>query len=911
MSSFLILLLVLILNSVYTGSTCNDSVHYYIKPSVNVGAHCPGDLCLTLAEFAANSTSYIGNETNISLSFLPGNHSLDGELSLIHADYFSMTKVTGGNGTVFVECGSRSGRFSIRESAFAAINGLHFIGCGGNRVSHVEQFIVEDTIFEDTEGRGTALILNEVIDTTIERSSFLSNAHDTTQEISNNRTILSYIYEHRDPSLAVGGALYVASSNISIVSSNFTGNAAEIGGALFAHNCSLRIIGSHYSYNRASYGGVMTTSESTIDIDNCTYSDNAAGIDAGVNLMIAYRDAFSISGSTFASSSAANRGGVLFAFESLFNLTGCNFMDNSATTGGVIYTYYRSSSFFIINSMFANNSATNIGGVMSIFSGSSFVITNSAFINSEAEYGGVMYTSNSSFNITSSNFTNNSVAKNGGVMFTYRSLFNITGSTFTNNLAFFDGGVMYSSRTQFIITNSSFLKNGAIGGGVIFIHNDSSVTITNTLFTKNSAVPGASAVIFASASSLNIINSSFCANKADSYGGIMSTVESTTYITDGMFDNNLGSLYVFSSNITFSGYTRFQNGEEPLNKMPTKDTFTEPRPEGGAVTSLLSTVIFSGVNSLSSNRARHGGAILATESKIMMYGNTTIANNTAVYSSGGGISLHQSDLEIKGNCIISSNDARRGGGIHAVSSTVAVHEPGTLQFTSNQAKNAGGGVYLEVDTKLYVLKSRFHEDDRHLLTFSGNHADYGGAIYVADDTNAGACLPDIECFFQTLSIQVLKSSTRVAIKTDLLFSDNTANEQGGNLFGGLLDRCIPSPFSEVYLTPQTTYSGISYLRNISNTIASDTISSLPVRVCFCNDSEPDCSYQPPTIKVKKGEAFTVPLIAVDQLNHPVDTNIISSLTSQYGGFSEGQQNQSVEMSCKNVTFDQCILPTRL
>ena len=932
MSSFFILLLVLILNSVYTGSTCNDSVHYYIKPSANVGAHCPGDLCLTLAQFAANSTSYIGNETNISLSFLPGNHSLDGEISLTHADYFSMTKVTGGNGTVFVECGSRLGRFSIRESAFVAINGLHFIGCGGNRVSHVEQFIVEDTIFEGAEGRGTALILNEVIDTTIERSSFLSNTHGTMQEISNNRIVLSYIYLRRDPSLAVGGAFYAASSNVSIVSSIFTGNTAEIGGALFAHNCSLRIIGSHYSYNRANYGGVMITSESTIDIDNCTYSDNAAGIDAGV--MIAYRDAFSISGSTFASSAAANRGGVLFAFESLFNLTGCNFMDNSATNGGVIYaSFYRNSSFFIVSSVFANNSASNNGGVMYALSrqssfhivgstfldnraisqsgvvyarGPSFNITSSYFMNNGARYGGVICSyAFSLFSITSSNFTNNNAAEYGGIMYTLGSSFSISRSTFTNNLAFFDGGVMYSSRTQFIITDSSFLKNSATGsgGGVIFIFNRGSVTITNTMFTKNSAVHGASAVIFASVSFLNIINSSFCANKADSYGGIMSIVESTASIIDGIFDNNLGSLYIFSSNITFSGYTRFRNGEEPLNKMPTKDAFTEPRPEGGAVTSLLSTVIFAGVNSLSSNRARYGGAILATESKIIMYGSTTIANNTAVYSGGGGISLHQSDLEIKGNCIIVSNDARKGGGIHAVSSTVAVHEPGTLQFTSNQAKNAGGGVYLEVDTKLYVLKSRFHKDDRHLLTFSGNHADYGGAIYVADDTNAGACLPDIECFFQTLSIQVLKSSTRAAIKTDLLFSDNTANEQGGNLFGGLLDRCIPSPFSEVYLTPRTTYSGISYLRNISNTIASDTISSLPVRVCFCNDSEPDCSYQPPTIKIKKGEAFTVPLIAVDQLNHPVNTNIISSLSSQYGGFSEGQQTQSVEMSCKNVTFN--------
>ena len=145
---------------------CADSaysqVHYYITPSLNV--HCPGDPYLTLAQFAADSTSYLRNETNISLSFLPGNHSLDRELSLSHADNFSMTKDIGGNGTVFVECGSQSGRFNISETTFTMIKDLHFIGCGGNRVSQVEQFIVEDTIFEGMEGRGTALMLNEVTD---------------------------------------------------------------------------------------------------------------------------------------------------------------------------------------------------------------------------------------------------------------------------------------------------------------------------------------------------------------------------------------------------------------------------------------------------------------------------------------------------------------------------------------------------------------------------------------------------------------------------------------------------------------------------------------------------------------------------------------------------------------------------
>ena len=80
---------------------------------------------LTLPYFAAASTSYLGNETNISLSFLPGNHSLDRDLSLSHAENFSMI---GNNGTVFIECGSQSRRFNISDTTLAMIKDLHFIG---------------------------------------------------------------------------------------------------------------------------------------------------------------------------------------------------------------------------------------------------------------------------------------------------------------------------------------------------------------------------------------------------------------------------------------------------------------------------------------------------------------------------------------------------------------------------------------------------------------------------------------------------------------------------------------------------------------------------------------------------------------------------------------------------------------
>ena len=139
------------------------------------------------------------------------------------------------------------------------------------------------------------------------------------------------------------------------------------------------------------------------------------------------------------------------------------------------------------------------------------------------------------------------------------------------------------------------------------------------------------------------------------------------------------------------------------------------------------------------------------------------------------------------------------------------------------------------------------------------------------------------------------------------FSGNTnaiAKHGSTNLFGGLLDKCILSPFAEVnHLQHKIQYSGVTYLRNISD-ITLDSIASQPVQVCFCtNEGQPDCSYQPPHIKVKKGETFTVSLVAVDQVNHSVDANIISSLTSLVAGFGEGQQTQEVNRSCTDLIFN--------
>ena len=988
MSGHLLTLVFLLVGAV----SAQTKVHY-ITPSLDIP--CPEDhsACLTLSQFAANSSKDSGQT---SLIFLPGNHTLNRELILSGADNFTMASQE--NETVMIECTSQYERFIVNETTFAIIKSLYFIGCGGNTVTRVEELIIEDTIFQgvEGEGKGTALVLNQVNFTKIRECMFMSNTPGNNSErhrvgeFIRDPNVLSDLRLKKDDLVSVGGALLTTSSNVSVTNTKFVSNEADIGGVLLAYKSIISISQCTYSYNRALYsGGVMATVESSVDIDISTFSKNEATHEYSIGgVMYTFDGTFDITSSTFNNNSgffggvmrtsdgsfnitsstfnnnSAAYGGVMVTSDGSFNITSSTFNNNSATYGGVMVT--SDGSFNITNSTFNNNSAT-YGGVMATSDGSfnitnstfnnnsggviytsdgSFNITSSTFNNNSATYGGVMVTSDGSFNITNSTFNNNS-ATYGGVMVTLDGSFNITNSTFNNNSADY-GGVIYTSDGSFNITSSTFNNNSAAGGGVmrtsggsfnitsctsnnnsaaqwggVICTSDGSFNITSSTFNNNSADSGGVMSPFEGSfnitsstfnnnkanvggvirsqdvQSFTINNSSFNNNSADRYGGIMFTYQSSIHITDSTFHYNSGSLYTFNGNLTLSGQSNFDNCVYQSNKTPLT------RQEGGALTSFQSTITFNGETSLLNNQARQGGAILAIESTIMLYGTTTIANNTATDSSGGGVSLQQSDLDIRGSCTISNNYAMRGGGVHAKSSTITIYQQGgTLQFTNNMAEN-GSGLYLEVNPKLYLLKHDYERgSSRNILIFISNHGNYGGAVYVADDTNSGACSPNNECFIQTLALHQFSVPSTNTV--NIQFSGNTATENGPNLFGGLLDRCVPSPFAEVYLKqPNLTtqyYTGVNYLQNLSN-IASESIASPPVRVCFCdNESEPDCSYQPPPIKVKKGKTLKVSLVAVDQVNHSVEANIISSL-AHGGRFSEGQQTQSVGRNCTDLTFN--------
>ena len=794
---------------------------HYIRPSQDNPCPQNASSCLTLLQFAVNSSH---NEKDISLLFLPGNHTLDRELLLAHGHNLSMSKHVKDNERVFVECICHLGRFNISEATFVSIKGLHFIGCGSNRAFQVTRLTIADSIFQDVEDNNTVLELNRVDIANVERSQFLNNTigyHTINISTYYHSPIkqLGYIYHHRN---RPGGVLYTVFSNVSIISSRFMYNKADIGGALVAHNSSVHIDRSTLSYNSVNFGGATVTSASTLNIDSCTFTGNIAHVSGGV--MVTYNDKFTICNT--------------------------NFIQNNAY----------------------------ISGVMCAFGKSSVTMSNC-------------------------NCTSNHAKLDGGVMTTLdNSSFNISNSTFTYNQAMTGSAMYVDYNSSLIISHSTFTSNNPTDFSVIDTYRNSVVNISNSTFINNKPSFTVAAIITCHGKILNLDSCNFCFNTLvnNHSAGIIHSFQCSTHIVSCIFDHNVGALvYVFNSNLSLSGDSKFENSNRALI---TDYGYSQ----GGVITSYQSTVVFTRCSKIyiSNNQARDGGAILAIESTIIMYGETTIANNnltTTANSRGGGISLKLSHLEIKGNCTLINNSAMRGGGIHATSSTISVYQPATLKIINNNAE-IGGGMYLEVNSKLYVLKEYFYSKQVYYLNFIDNHARYGGAVYV-DDTNSITCSINSECFIQTLKLY--SSSYVNASKVNIFFTGNTATTQGSNFFGGLLDRCIPSQYAELLFSDETIYySGVTYLQNISNNTQLDSISSQPVRVCFCNSKpEPDCSYQLPIITVKKGEAFNVSVVAVDQVNNTVDANISSSISSFNSGFGEGQQIQKLERNCTDLTYN--------
>lgn len=727
----------------YTTDFTECKVHYYIVPYY-ASNPCPQHPCLTLSQFAANFTGYIGDDVNVSLSILSGNHTLDTELNLAHLDTVSVcvaAESDKNNLMVIVVCTYRSGRFVISDTAYVSIQGIHFIGCSGNKVSHVGKLIFRDAIFQGIKDNvtGRVLELNMVADATMVHSSFFFNSN----AVNGDAVIFSN-----------GSSFTIASS---ILSDN-DGNFMHLSGPLFCMT------------NSTIINNREIRNSDIILVDN--------------NIIVVTGENCSV------------------------NITDSIFNNN---VGSLLLLWFQSGSLSIINGTFTNNNGTILDSTRY---GSDLVvnITGSDFVSNRIRFDGLFFDlacltfgCNTSLFITSTNFIFNNAP-------TIISVCGVDGILFSNVFIRNCCTVIYG-----IPDCSNTCKNDVEPAAAAIFHISSSVfkgNHDNNPFLPFSCIDSNSQTIQMSGNSLQVINTSF--------------------------NQNSGPFYIIECNIILKNTRLVESQLDFEGKIYMQ--------KKGAIMSYQSNIIFMGKKSLLHNAVGQGGAIFASESTIMIHGEVIIANNTAKNSSGGGIYLQHSKLEIRGKCVISNNHAMlSGGGIFASSSSIIIDQfkYGALQIINNSAKFEGGGVYLEINPTLTLVKAYIDAIADQLTFFIDNHASYGGAIYVADDTSSIPCSPKQECFIQLIFAYKPLSLGITNSMVNIYFSSNVAGAFGSNLFGGLLDRCIPSSHAAAVYDRPEDVDGFTYISAITN-ITRDSVASSPVKICFCNsDNQPDCNHKLP------------------------------------------------------------------
>ena len=555
-------------------------------------------------------------------------------------------------------------------------------------------------------------------------------------------------------------------------------------------------------------------------------------------------------------------------------------------TGGRRMLSFTTSNVTIVNCSFAfvtNNQDEVADSTMLVSNASNLSISTSIFVTKHsiallAEQGSII-------NITNTTFCDSNVTQNGEnstLIVLLNATVKLENSIIKNNT----GQRILSARSSRIeIANSSIVKNSGYDCILCAVRSNISLKYTNI--------------------SKNLGNFS-----------ILYLVKTDANLSGNTFTYNDGSFLIKNSIVTFNGTTVVKN----CTQRNVDSLLAE-----GTITVFQSTINFHELTTFSENySAKSGGAIYVLESLMSIFGTLNITNNSARY--GGGAFLYLSNMFCYGFCIFSHNKATKsGGGIHAVSMSVILKGEnmwttsafnGSLTITDNEA-NVGGGMNLEMNSKLHSIGSNTYQ---YTIEFARNKAnDKGGAIFIDDKTYPLVCASEsfahysaqTECFFQALYYG--EDIGQGELIQHITFTNNLASN-GSILYGGLLDRCTLSPVASIYdktldsTTQITPVDALSYLLKESglgsslDEVISDEVMSDPLRICFCQKNMTlNCSYKPPTIHVKKGEEFSVTVVAVDQVNHRTNATVHSSLLVE-NILGEGQQLQE-SGECTNLTFN--------
>ena len=414
---------------------------YHIIPSPD--HHCPVESCHTLSSIAANASQYLNSNT--SLIFQPGNHTVYSELNITNVAEFSMTSYSAKQPSVGITCGSSLLSIFIFEAVdLVYISKLKLFGCKNTIIeiepiestliivtSIVSNLILVECIFENNEGviAISAMYSNITVAQSIFRDNsvvfifsyyYCNSMFTNSTFIDNEGELITYVsnrFRELDVVVAVPGDMLstlivtgcelrsnynglqtlisVHNSDVSIIDTKFFNNIAET--SLKAFNSVISIDNAMLKHN---LGSTIYLIWCTVEIVNSVYDSNEASPYGGA---LIFSTVIHIHGSEFKNIAGSTMGGAISCYDSLITLSKTSaFANNHAIRqGGAIYL--DQSACFIAHGatvIITNNTASYDGGGIYLNDHSNLTLYSQSMLqildNRATEHGGGIYASQSS-----------------------------------------------------------------------------------------------------------------------------------------------------------------------------------------------------------------------------------------------------------------------------------------------------------------------------------------------------------------------------------------------------------------------------------------------------------------------------------------------------------------------------------
>ena len=575
---------------------------------------------------------------------------------------------------------------------------------------------------------------------------------------------------------------------------------------------------------------------SPVIVNNCTFTQNFAS--GGSSIFLSPSTGFGAAagsmfeGCTFSNNMAVDNAAAIYIVnQDDITANNCTFTNNT-TNRGVFYPIF-SSNITLTNSTFdGNTNPTGTGGCMWSWQSVGFNVTNCQFTNNTAMNGSVMYhdgrdiddiTAVDDLVFTDCLFQNNTATQDIAAVWTSSGNFTMNNCEFTGNTAPFGGSHMYISGNGLggVLNNVSFnAATGSRSAHLEIFSNDTQLDFTDCEFLNGTSGSIGGSMLISDSTVVNFTGCDFEGNTATTNAGVM-WVQNGVQLTmeDCDMDANVG---VNGSTISLLG----NNGSPTLlnfNNSSMTDNGNDMTEFGGALLVLSGSANIND-SEFSGNVGDNGGAIFAQgETGTVTIMNSTFESNSTS-NTGGAVQLNETNTYVVENCLFEGNSAGTGG---AFGSTQFSDVGGTIDLTvsrcifeSNVAETQGGAVNIFDVTNASFVNNQF-SNNINIFTGAAGEGGAGGAVsFNAGDTS--------EVNIAFIHNTVVKNESVLGLGAVTTFTGDLSSVLNLTMQNNILD----NPDSDDYVIEGGTPTLISEGGNLStdNSLEDDAIATDQLQV---------------------------------------------------------------------------------